>query len=66
MKLTIYREVILDDLWGTKEEFDELGENTFLDMIADADPLSIVEEAGGTKASRLRAGTAGGRVRYIL
>jgi len=47
LKLIIYKEVILDDLWGTKEEFDELGENTFLDMIADADPLSIIEEAGG-------------------
>ena len=47
LKLTIYKEIILDGLWGTKEEFDELGENTFLDMIADADPLSIIEEAGG-------------------
>jgi hypothetical protein len=48
LRLTIYKEVILDEEYGNKEEFEELGPDTLLEMLAEDDPLHIIEnECGG-------------------
>jgi hypothetical protein len=50
LKLTIYKEIVLDEYWATKEEFEEMGKEVFLEMLSDADPLSIIEECGGFRS----------------